>query len=30
MMEIAFKIFDSYDADNTGFLEPAEFKKVIK
>jgi len=29
MVEMAYKIFDSYDTDNSGFLDVKEFKKVL-
>ena len=27
---MALNLFDSYDADNSGYLDPNEFKKVLK
>lgn len=29
MVEMAYKLFDSYDKDNSGYLEPKEFKTVM-
>ena len=29
MIEVAYQLFDSYDTNDSGFLEPAEFKKVM-
>lgn len=29
MVGMAYKLFDSYDQDNSGFLEPAEFRIVM-
>ena len=30
MLQMSYQIFDSYDANQTGFLEPDEFRKVAK
>lgn len=30
MVSMAYKIFDSYDEDGSNYLEPKEFKKVLK
>lgn len=30
IVEMSSKLFDSYDADNSGFLDPKEFKTVIR
>ena len=29
MVEMAYKLFDSYDTDNSGFIDPKELKKVM-
>ena len=29
MVEVAYQLFDSYDANDSGYLEPPEFKKVM-
>lgn len=29
MVGMAYKLFDSYDQDNSGYLEPAEFRTVM-
>lgn len=29
MVGMAYKLFDSYDQDNSGFLEPGEFRTVM-
>ena len=29
MVGMAYKLFDSYDQDNSGFLEPAEFRIIM-
>ena len=29
MVEVAYGIFDTYDENNSGYLQPPEFKKVM-
>lgn len=29
MVQMAYSLFDSYDHDGSGYLEPAEFRKVM-
>lgn len=29
-MELSIRLFESYDSDDSGFLDPKEFKKVLK
>ena len=30
MVTMAYNLFDSYDEDNSGFLDSKEFKKVMR
>jgi len=30
IVQMAFNLFDSYDTDNSGFLDVKEFKKIMR